>query len=53
MSDYRFRTNWRGKLILQRRYYYRNSWGDRCHYWCDAKTEDLRDYYEKHTQSSV
>lgn len=54
MKNYRFRTNWRGKLILQRRVKYYNinmyMWD---YYWRDATSKDLQDYYETHTQDSV
>ena len=48
MNNYRFRANWRGKLILQRRitYYNINTWG-RDTYWRDATTQDLKDYYKE------
>ncbi len=47
MKNYQFRTNWRGKLILQRQLYTRSSWGDKYYYWRDATTQDLKDYYEQ------
>ena len=47
MNNYQFRTNWRGKLILQRRYTARDRWGDRYQFWRDATTTDLKDYYEQ------
>lgn len=46
MNNYQFRTNWRGKLILQRLKYTRDNWGDKYYYWQDASTQDLKDYYE-------
>lgn len=45
MNHYRFRTNWRGKLILQRLHTYRDQWGGPDHLWEDADAGDLRDYY--------
>ena len=47
MNNYQFRTNWRGKLILQRRYTASDRWGDRYQFWRDATTTDLKDYYEQ------
>lgn len=47
MTNYQFRTNWRGKLILQRQLFARDLWGDRYYYWCDAATQDLQDYYQQ------
>ena len=52
MNKYRFRTNWRGKLILQRLNTYRDQWGGPEQLWEDADAGDLKDYYEalyKHT----
>ena len=46
MSDYRFRTNWRGKLILQRRIkYYNINMYMHDYLWRDATVEDLKHYY--------
>jgi hypothetical protein len=47
MNNYQFRTNWRGKLILQRLRYRRDRWGDKYGCWQDATTQDLKDYYEQ------
>lgn len=54
MKRYQFRTNWRGKQILQRLYTWRGPYGDPECEWQDAKTSDLRDYYEQlhHLQKS-
>jgi hypothetical protein len=45
MNNYRFRSNWRGKLILQRLIKYRDQWGGPDFEWCDADAGDLKDYY--------
>lgn len=46
MSNWRFRTNWRGKLILQREYRVPSIapgvWDS---VWKDATAEDMGDYY--------
>lgn len=47
MKNYQFRTNWRGKLILQRLNTYRDQFGDREYLWEDATTQDLKTYYEQ------
>ena len=47
MTNYQFRTNWRGKLVLQRLDWDRDRWGDKYNYWRDATSEDLKDYYEQ------
>lgn len=47
MTNYRFRSNWRGKLILQRLYTYRDQYGSPDRLWEDADAGDLRDYYEQ------
>jgi hypothetical protein len=47
MNNYQFRTNWRGKLILQRQRYSRDKWGDKQYYWADATISDLKDYYQQ------
>jgi hypothetical protein len=47
MNNYQFRTNWRGKLILQRKFHARDKWGDKYYYWQDANTTDLKHYYEQ------
>lgn len=49
LNDWRFRTNWRGVLILQRRVKTFACFGpiaDRVFQWRDATTEDLAAYYE-------
>jgi len=48
MSEWRFRTNWRGKLILQRRIRTMRFLGPGVEpgfEWRDATTEDLGLYY--------
>jgi hypothetical protein len=48
MDDWRFRTDWRGVLILQRRvktFAFFGPIADRVLQWRDAKTEDLAAYY--------
>lgn len=45
MKNYQFRTNWRGKLILQRLVKYRDQFGGPDFEWEDATTQDLKDYY--------
>ena len=47
MKNYQFRTNWRGKLVLQCQDYRRDQWGDKYYYWRDATATDLKDYYEQ------
>jgi hypothetical protein len=47
MNNYQFRTNWRGKLVLQRLIKYRDQFGDPKFQWEDATTQDLKDYYEQ------
>jgi hypothetical protein len=47
MNNYQFRTNWRGKLILQRQRSFRDKWGDKQYYWTDATISDLKDYYQQ------
>lgn len=47
MNNYRFRTNWRGQLILQRLHTYRDQFGGPDRLWEDADTKDLKDYYEQ------
>ena len=47
MKQWQFRTNWRGKLILQRQFQSRDQWGDKYYYWSDADTTDLKDYYNE------
>lgn len=44
MNQWRFRTNWRGKLILQRRLAWHDDGMDFSR-WQDATTEDLGDYF--------
>ncbi len=48
VKNYQFRTNWRGKLVLQYRdkYYSLRTHGYE-YYWRDADTTDLKDYYEQ------
>lgn len=45
MTNYQFRTNWRGKLILQRLVKYRDQFGGPDYQWEDATVTDLKDYY--------
>ena len=46
MTGWRFRTNWRGKLVLQRSYRVPALGpGDWVVRWRDATTEDLAAYY--------
>ncbi len=46
-SDFRFRTTWRGKLILQKRHLYRSHpYGDPYYKWCDATIEDIGVLFE-------
>ena len=45
MTKFQFRTNWRGKLILQCLHTYRDNWGDPYTQWHDATTQDLKQYY--------
>lgn len=48
MTGWRFRTNWRGKLILQRRVrdlHVIGSMVEPCMRWRDATAEDLSEYY--------
>ena len=47
MNNYRFRSNWRGKLVLQRLYTYRDQWGGPDRLWKDATTQDLKNYYQE------
>jgi hypothetical protein len=47
MTNYQFRTNWRGQLVLQRLDSDRDRWGDKYNYWRDAQTSDLKDYYQQ------
>jgi hypothetical protein len=49
MDNWRFRTNWRGVLVLQRRvkaWAFYGPLAEREFRWRDAKTEDLAAYYE-------
>jgi hypothetical protein len=46
MNEYRFRANWLGKLILQRRYKVWDGY-DRVGVWQDATVEGLQDYYRQ------
>jgi hypothetical protein len=49
-TDWRLRTNWRGKLILQRRVRTFSMFGPSGEWvlvWRDASTEDLLDYYAR------
>lgn len=51
MNNYRFRTNWQKKLVLQRRVkYYNIRMYMYDYYWRDATVEDLLDYYNEHKQ---
>lgn len=45
MTEFQFRTNWRGQLLLQRLHTPRDRWGDPYYEWQDATTQDLKDYY--------
>lgn len=46
-DGWRYRTNWRGQLILQRRYRTLSDWPMYWEMkWYDAKVEDLFDFYE-------
>ena len=45
-SDFRFRTNWRGKLILQKKHIYRDRFGDLYYDWKDATIEDIKVLFE-------
>jgi hypothetical protein len=47
MKNYRFRTNWRGQLILQRLHTYRDQFGGPDPLWEDATAKDLKNYYEQ------
>jgi hypothetical protein len=47
MTNYQFRTNWRGKLVLQRQQYILDKWGDKQYYWTDATVSDLKEYYQQ------
>lgn len=47
MTNYRFRTNWRGQLVLQANYVHFTKRGDREYFWQDATVNDLKDYYEQ------
>lgn len=47
MTNYQFRTNWRGQLVLQRLHSCRGQFGDREYHWSDATTQDLKNYYEQ------
>jgi hypothetical protein len=47
MKNYQFRTNWRGKLVLQRQQYILDKWGDKQYYWTDATVSDLKEYYQQ------
>ena len=54
MNSWRFRTNWQGKLVLQRQVkYYNIRMYMHDYYWRDAKTEDLQDYYNEHQQQNT
>lgn len=44
MNEWRFRTNWRGKLILQRRVH-QTLYAEAYYVWRDATAGDLADYY--------
>lgn len=49
-EQWRFRTNWRGKVILQRRWrkpgYFPGDW---VYFWEDAGVEDLQVFFEETT----
>lgn len=48
MTAWRFRANWRGRLILQRRVRELRPLGSSCDFvlvWSDATSEDLAEYY--------
>lgn len=44
MGKWRFRTNWRGRLVLQRKVYVGMGMLTD---WCDASSTDLADYYHE------
>ena len=52
MNEYRFRANWLGKLILQRRYKIWDGY-DRVGVWQDATVEGLEDYYRQFFQQTL
>jgi hypothetical protein len=47
MTNYQFRTNWRGQLVLQRLHSCRGQFGDREYHWSDATATDLKNYYQQ------
>lgn len=47
MTKFQFRTNWRGKLILQRLHTWRGPYGDPECEWRDATVSDLKTYYQQ------
>lgn len=47
MTKFQFRSNWRGKLILQRLVKYRDQFGGPDYQWCDANVSDLKIYYQQ------
>lgn len=50
INEWRFRTNWRGKLILQRKVKELEFLGPSVDFvwkWRDANTEDLGDFYAR------
>ena len=47
MTNYQFRVNWRGRLVLQRLHSCRGQFGDREYHWSDATVQDLKNYYEQ------
>lgn len=54
VNSWRFRTNWQGKLVLQRQVkYYNIRMYMHDYYWRDAKTQDLQDYYNEHQQQNT
>lgn len=47
-DNWRFRTNWRGKVILQRRFRYPSRFpGSFDWVWEDARVEDLKVFFEE------
>lgn len=52
MNCYQFRTNWLGQLVLQRLHKLHTRYGDREYEWRDARTQDLRAYYQHTNKTS-
>lgn len=47
-DNWRFRTNWRGKVVLQRRFRELGGYpGDWVLVWRDARVEDLKVFFEE------